>query len=153
MYIIKLCLTQCSLCLIGACSDTLSHKIAGDTDTQNVPRSRRGQIKMAVDVPQPYWVRHNNRNARHSHSIQRFKNGLTLFIVAKHSSILAATNKITCHNWTAINFDNNQQKRVIERFISRIHHADCNTMDDARLQLLLRKGVALQKLPMTSHTL
>ena len=78
MYIIKLCLTQCSLCLIGACSDTISHKIAGDTDTQNVPRSRRGHIKMAVDVPQPYWVRHNNRNARHSHSIQRFKNGLTL---------------------------------------------------------------------------
>ena len=67
--------------------------------------------------------------------------------------MLAATNKITCHNWTAINFDNNQQKRVIEQFISRIHHADCNTMDDARLQLLLRKGVALQKLPMTSHTL
>ena len=62
-------------------------------------------------------------------------------------------NKITCHDLTAINFDNNQQKGVIERFISRIHHADCDTMDDARLQLLLRKGEALQKLPMTSHTL
>ena len=62
-------------------------------------------------------------------------------------------NKITCHDLTAINFDNNQQKGVIERFSSRIHHADCDTMDDARLQLLLRKGVALQKLPMTSHTL
>ena len=62
-------------------------------------------------------------------------------------------NKITCHDLTAINFDNNQQKGVVERFISRIHHADCDTMDDARLQLLLRKGVALQKLPMTSHTL
>ena len=62
-------------------------------------------------------------------------------------------NKITCHDLTAINFDNNQQKGVIERFSSRIHHADCDTMDDTRLQLLLRKGVALQKLPMTSHTL
>ena len=62
-------------------------------------------------------------------------------------------NKITCHDLTAIKFDNNQKKGVIERFISRIHHADCDTMDDARLQLLLRKGVALQKLPMTSHTL
>ena len=62
-------------------------------------------------------------------------------------------NKITCHDLTAINFENNQQKGVIERFISRIHHADCDTMDDARLQLLLRKGVALQKPPLTSHTL
>ena len=62
-------------------------------------------------------------------------------------------NNITCHDLTVINFDYNQQKGVIERFISRIHHADCDTMDDARLQLLLRKGVALQKLPMTSHTL
>ena len=71
----------------------------------------------------------------------------------RFSSILAAMNKITCHDLTAINFDNNHQKGIIERFISRIHHADCGTMDDARLQLLLRKGVALQKLPMTSHTL
>ena len=39
------------------CSDTISHKIAGDTDTQNVQHSWRGQIKRAVDVPQPYWVR------------------------------------------------------------------------------------------------
>ena len=72
--------------------------------------------------------------------------------VVKDSYILAAMNTMTCHDLTAINFDYNQQKGVIERFISRIHHADCNTMDDARLQLLLHKGVALQKLPMTSHT-
>ena len=75
-----------------------------------------------------------------------------LDIVVKDSYILAAMNTMTCHDLTAINFDYNQQKGVIERFISRIHHADCNTMDDARLQLLLHKGVALQKLPMTSHT-
>ena len=75
-----------------------------------------------------------------------------LDIVAKDSSILAAMNNITCHDLTAINFDDNQQKGVIERFISRIHHSDCDTMDDARLQLLLHTGVALQKLPMTSHT-
>ena len=61
-------------------------------------------------------------------------------------------NNITCHDLTAINFDDNQQKVVIERFISRIHHADCDSMDDARLQLFLHKGVALQKLSMTSHT-
>ena len=61
-------------------------------------------------------------------------------------------NNITCHDLTAINFDDNEQKGVIERFINRIHHADCDTMDDARLQLLHYKGVALQKLPMTSHT-
>ena len=75
-----------------------------------------------------------------------------LDIVVKDSYILAAMNTMTCHDLTAINFDYNQQKEVIEQFISRIHHADCNTMDDARLQLLLHKGVALQKLPMTSHT-
>ena len=75
-----------------------------------------------------------------------------LDIVAKDSSILAAMNNITCHDLTVINFDYNQQKGVIERFISRIHHADCDIMDYARLQLLLHKGVALQKLPMTSHT-
>ena len=75
-----------------------------------------------------------------------------LDIVAEDSSILAAMNNITCHDLTVINFDYNQQKGVIERFISRIHHADCDTMDDTRLQLLLHKGVALKKLPMTSHT-
>ena len=74
-----------------------------------------------------------------------------LDIVAKDSSILAAMNNITCI-LTAINFADNQQKGVIERFISRIHHADCDTMDDARLKLLLDKCVALQKLPITSHT-
>ena len=61
-----------------ACSDTISNKIASDSDTQNVQRSLIGQIKRAADVPQPYLVRYNNRNARHNHSIQRFKNGLTL---------------------------------------------------------------------------
>ena len=75
-----------------------------------------------------------------------------LDIVVKDSYILAPMNTMTCHDLTAINFDYNQQKEVIERFISRIHRADCNTMDDTRLQLLLHKGVALQKLPMTSHT-
>ena len=40
-------------------------------------------------------------------------------------------NNITCHDLTAINFDYNQQKGVIERLISRIYHADCDTMDDA----------------------
>ena len=102
MYIIKLCLTQCSLCLIRACSDTISHKIAGDTDTQNVQRSWRGQIKRAFDVPQPYWVRHNNMNTgitKHT-AFQKW-----LDIVAKDSSILTAMNNITCHDLTAINFD------------------------------------------------
>ena len=78
-----------------------------------------------------------------------------LDIVAKDSSILAAMNNITCHNLTVINFDYNQQKGVIERFMSRMHHADCDTIDDAtdtRLQLLFHKDVALQKLPITSHT-
>ena len=75
-----------------------------------------------------------------------------LDIVVKDSYILAPMNTMTCHDLTAINFDYNQQKEVIERFISRIHRADCNTMDDTRLQLLLHKGVALQKLPMTSHS-
>ena len=75
-----------------------------------------------------------------------------LDIVVKDSYILAPMNTMTCHDLTAINFDYNQQKEVIERFISRIHRADCNNMDDTRLQLLLHKGVALQKLPMTSHT-
>ena len=60
-------------------------------------------------------------------------------------------NNLTSHNLTAINFDDNQQKRVIERFMSRINHADCDTMDDARLQLLFQKSVALQKDPMTAH--
>ena len=73
-----------------------------------------------------------------------------LDIVAKDSSILTAMNNITCHDLTAINFDYNQQKGVIERLISRIYHADCDTMDDARLQLLLHKGVALQKLPINA---
>ena len=49
-----------------ACSDTISHTISSDSDTQNVQRSWIGQIKRAVDVPQPYLVRHNNRNARHN---------------------------------------------------------------------------------------
>ena len=75
-----------------------------------------------------------------------------LDIVAKDSSIRAAMNNIICHDLTAINLDDNQQKGVIERFISRIHHAGCDNKDDARLQLLLHKSVALQKLPMTSHT-
>ena len=97
-------------------------------------------------------MRHNNRNARltkHT-TFQKW-----LDIVAKDSSILAAMNNITFHDLTAINFDDNQQIGVIERFIGKIHHADCDTMDDAScnwLQLLLHKGVALQKLPMTSHT-
>ena len=43
-----------------------------------------------------------------------------LDIVAKDSSILAAMNKITCHDLTAINFDNNHQKGIIERFIMQI---------------------------------
>ena len=63
-----------------------------------------------------------------------------LDIVAKDSSILAAMNNITCHDLTVINFDDNQQKGVIERFISRIHHADCDTMDDASLPLLLKSS-------------
>ena len=50
-----------------------------------------------------------------------------LDIVAKDGSILAAMNNITCRDLTAINFDDNQQKWAIERFISRIHHADCDT--------------------------
>ena len=33
-----------------ACSDTISHKIPSDTDTQNVQRSWIGQIKRAVVV-------------------------------------------------------------------------------------------------------
>ena len=57
-----------------ACSDiTISHKIASDTDTQNVQRSWIGQIKRAVDVPQPYLVRHNNRNARHNQAYSVLK--------------------------------------------------------------------------------
>ena len=64
-----------------------------------------------------------------------------LDIVAKGSSILAAMNNITFHDLTVINFDDNQQKGVIQRFISRIHHADCDTMDDSSLPLLLHKGV------------
>ena len=48
-----------------------------------------------------------------------------LDIVAKDSSILAAMNNLTSHDLTAINRDDNQQKGVIERFMSRIHHADC----------------------------
>ena len=86
------------------------------------------------------------------YSVASFMGRFRVRLVAKDSSILAAMNNITCHDLTVINFDDNQQKGVIERFISRIHHADCDTMDDARLQLLLHKGVALQKLPMTSHT-
>ena len=76
----------------------MSHKIAGDTDTQSIQRSWRGQIKRAVDVPQPYWVRHNNKNARHnqaySYSVQKW-----LDIVANDSSILAAMNNI---NWSKL---------------------------------------------------
>ena len=61
-------------------------------------------------------------------------------------------NNLTSHDLTAINFDDNQQKRGIERFMSRMYNAYCDTMDDTRLQLLFHKSVALQKLPMTSHT-
>ena len=55
-----------------------------------------------------------------------------LDIVAKDSSILAAMNNLTSHDLTAINFDDYQQKGVIEQFMSRMHHADCDTMYDAR---------------------
>ena len=61
-------------------------------------------------------------------------------------------NNLTSHDLTAINFDDNQQKGVIEQFMSRMNHADCNTMDDARMQLIFHKGAALQKLPMSSLT-
>jgi len=41
---------------------------------------------------------------------------------------------------------------VVEQFISRMYSNTSDTMDDARVQLFLHKGVGLQKLPMTSHT-
>ena len=42
-HIFDTCLTS-SLCLTRACSDTIPHKIAGDTKTQYVQLPWRGQI-------------------------------------------------------------------------------------------------------------
>ena len=55
-----------------------------------------------------------------------------LDIVVKDSYILAPMNTMTCHDLTAINFDYNQQKEVIERFISRIHRALCRLQHHGR---------------------
>ena len=133
-----------------ACSDTLSHKIAWVIPIHKMfnalGEDRSKGLLMFYSLTGCDTTTGMLDITKHT-AFQKW-----LDIVAKDSSILAAMNNITCHDLTAINFDDNQQKGFIERFIGRIHNADCDTMDDARLQLLIHKRVALQKLPMTSHT-